>query len=839
MISNMSLRSQKEKLVRSARKLIKSPRRLFGYLFLGVLILGIVGFLSFGILLAWVGRALPDPENLEHRILAQSTKIFDRTGTHLLYEVHGEEKRTIIELDQIPKNAVNATIAIEDKDFFTHRGVAFKSVARAAFFNLFGNTIGRLILRRSAGSGGASTITQQFVKNSILTNQRTLTRKIKEALLAVEMERRFTKEQILKLYFNEIPYGSNAYGIEAAAETFFGKSAKDLDLPEAALVAALPQAPTRRSPYGTHTDELLARERHILDLMAEQGYISAAEASDAKKVDILKRVRPRQEAFIAPHFVLWVRDQVAEEFGDKALETDGLKITTTLDYDKQLTAEKAVADGIAAVEKSGGSNAALVALDPQTGEILAMVGSRDFADDAHDGKVNVVLRPRQPGSSFKPIVYATAFENGFTPDTILYDLVTKFKTDQGDYEPKNYDLGERGPVTVRSALAGSLNIPAVKMIAILGVDKVLDFAERLGYTTLSDRSRFGLSLVLGGGEVTLLEHASAFGTFATEGVRHATVAVLKIEDSRGNLLKEWKPDAGARVFDEKIARAVSDVLSDNGARAYVFGENNYLTLPGRPTAAKTGTTNDFHDAWTVGYAPQLVAGVWTGNNNNKAMKKGADGSKIAAPIWRNFMRDALKGAPVQSFGPYERVITGKPILDGVPYPEEIVEIDRASGKRATAYTPGNWIERRAYRGEIHDTLYWIDQSNPQFERMEAAVRAWAEKSGLNGRVEFPPSDFDDLHVPENQPRVSFVNPTDNGRVGSRSLFVQVSASAPRGVRRIEFALDGQPVGSAGPDSTTTLTIPDTVAPGFHTLTATAFDDIDNSGTTSITLNFAP
>src|SRR3989344_6693813 len=302
---------------------------------------------------------------------------------------------------------------------------------------------------------------------------------------------------------------------------------------------------------------------------------------------------------------------------------------------------------MAAVEKSGGSNAALVALDPQTGEVRAMVGSRDYYNEDLDGQVNVTTRPRQPGSSFKPNVYAAAFEKGFTPGTELWDVNTTFITDTKPYAPKNYDLAEHGPVTARTALAGSLNIPAVKMIYLTGIGKVLDFADKLGYTTLRERSRFGLSLVLGGGEVKLLEHVSAFGVFGNDGIRQEPVAVLKVEGPDGRPIEEWKPGNGNKVVEPEVSRNITDVLSDNAARAYVFGESNYLTLPGRPVAAKTGTTNDFRDAWTVGYTPQITAGVWTGNNDNSEMKRGADGSKIAAPIWNQFMREALAIYPAE------------------------------------------------------------------------------------------------------------------------------------------------------------------------------------------------
>ncbi|MBI4133754.1 transglycosylase domain-containing protein [Candidatus Uhrbacteria bacterium] len=796
-------------------------RRAIGPVLVVALFMFLGGALALAMLTAWVSRDLPNPDTLLERNVALSTKIYDRTGTHLLYEIHGTQSRTLIRLEDIPDYAVQATIAIEDKNFYRHRGFVLKSIVRAILTNVF----------RAQAIRGASTITQQFVKNAILTPEKTFARKIRELILSIEIERRFTKEQILQLYFNEIPYGRSNYGIEAASLSYFGKSARDLTLAEAATLAALPQAPTT---HLNNPDRLLARRNFVLDLMVEQGYLTAGDAAAAQEERL--EVRQRLENIVAPHFVLWVKEILTEKYGERQVEQGGLKVVTSLNFDFQKAAEEAVAAGIEKIESKGGGNASLVAIDPKTGQIVAMVGSRDYFDEEHDGAVNVALRPRQPGSSFKPIVYAASFMKGYTPTTILYDVETVFKTDQKDYVPHNYDDGERGPLTVRQALAGSLNIPAVKMIYLTGIDRVLDLAEAMGYTTLSDRSRFGLSLVLGGGEVKLLEHVSAYATLANEGVRFDPVAILRVEHPDGSILEEWQPREGIRALDTEIVRLVTDILHDNNARAYIFGTNNRLTLPDRPVAAKTGTTNDFRDGWTLGYVPQLAAGVWTGNNDNAAMDRGADGSVIAAPIWQAFMQKALEGISPESFSPPQPIVTGKPILDGQVPGTLTVRIDRASGLLATEYTPPNWVEERTYP-ELHDILHYVQKddprgappenpaADPQYENWEAAVRTWAATQDGATPYSAPPTEPDNLHVPDNKPRIALVNFSREGH----ALTVSLELSAPRGVHRVSYVVDGVLVTerTAFPFDGT-VQLPDTLPAGSHSLLITAYDDIDNS-----------
>ncbi|NQU83205.1 MAG: penicillin-binding protein [Parcubacteria group bacterium] len=704
----------------------------------------LAGLLASVIFYFVIGRNLPNPDNLSERLVAQSTKIYDRTGETVLYDIHGAQKRTLIKLEDIPEYIKWATVALEDKKFYEHHGFDPVGFSRAVYNNLV----------HGFGSGGGSTLTQQFVKNAILSSEKKISRKIKELILSFKIENRYSKDEILQMYLNEIPYGSVSYGIEAAAQTFFGKSAKDLELPEAALLASLPQATTYYSPYGSNQDKLLIRTHYTLDQMYEEGYITEEEMNAAKEVDILERIIPRKENILAPHFVMYIKEMLVETYGEKMVEQGGLNVITTLDLDKQFMAEAAIAEQIEINEEEwNGNNAALIALDPKTGQILVMVGSRDYFDEENDGAVNVTTRNRQPGSSFKPIVYAAAFKKGYTPTTMLYDVLTTFKTEIGeDYEPHNYNDKTFGLVTIRQALAGSLNIPAVKTLYLTGISTVLDLADSMGYTTLQDRSRFGLSLVLGGGEVKLLEHASSFGVFATEGEKHEISGILKVEDANGRALEEWE-DKEERVLETEVCRQLVGILSDNNARAYVFGESNYLTLGERPVAAKTGTTNDFRDAWTIGFTPSLVAGVWTGNNDNSMMKEGADGSILAAPIWNKFMREALAGTPAETFNSPKSIVTGKASLDGVPPTRRTILVNKETGELATSDTPPELIEERIVQ-DLHSILHYVNKDDPrgpapsnpssewQYEGWETAIKTWAEGEGVQLLSSSDPEDKD-------------------------------------------------------------------------------------------------
>lgn len=796
-------------------------------------------------LFAFVSRDLPDPKQLTERTIPETTKIYDRTGEHLLYAIFNKENRTLVKVQKefcnpeadiekdekgIPPFAVQATIAAEDRSFCTHGGFSFKGLLRALVFG--------------GSRGGGSTLTQQLVKNAILSNERTLTRKAKELILSLELERRYEKDEILQIYFNEIPYGSTYYGIEAASQNFFGRHVSDLTLAQAATLAALPQVPTF---YINNPDRLRVRRDWILASMAELGFITTEEAEEAKKTDT--PLNDRVSNISAPHFVFYVKEQLEAKYGQRQVEEGGLKVITTLDYDKQMIAEEEVKRGVEERgEQYAFNNAALVAEDPRTGQILAMVGSKDYFDDEIHGKVNVTTRARQPGSSFKPIVYAKGFELGYTPSTVLWDVNTVFPSTTGAYNPHNYDLSERGPIRVREALQGSLNVPAVKLTYLVGVPRALDFAETLGYTTFEDRSRFGLSIVLGGAEVKLVEHVGAYAAFAADGIRMPQASILKVEDAHGTVLEEWKPPEGEKVMEPNVARTLTNVLSDNAARAYVFGANNALTLGTRPAAAKTGTTNDYHDGWTIGYVPSLAAGVWTGNADNAAMKKGADGSKIAAPIWNAFMKRALDATPVETFmGPVLNP-TGKRILDG-ELGGTTVTVDKATGKLATEFTPPSMREERTF-AEYHDILHYVDRADPlgpipadpgrdaQYAAWEAGVADWLARKEIETGIKVtnaaPPTEYDDVHVPGNFPSVTIESPGNGSEISSRSIDVAVNAFAPRGVRRVEFYLDGFFLGSDESEPFSLhASLPSTVGRGFHTLKAVAFDDVENSGSDTV------
>lgn len=807
---------------------------------LAILILGsgIFGLAAF----AWFSRDLPNPDKLIERSVAQSTKIFARDEKTLLYEIHGDQNRTAVNLAGVAITAKNATIAVEDKNFYQHKGFSLPRIFKALVIDV--------IQRKKAQ--GASTITQQFVKNAILTTEKSWTRKFKEIVLAYQIERKFSKDEILKMYFNEIPYGSSLYGIEAAAASFFGKSAKDLSLAQGALLAAIPQAPTYYSPYGTHTDSLVARQKMIIGLMVEQKYITQEQADEAEKTDIIKEIKPKRENILAPHFVMYIKEMLAEKYGDKEIEQGGMKVITTLDYDLQKIAEEEIEKGAAKFEKYGATNAALVSLDVKTGEILAMVGSKDYFNADIDGNVNVTLRPRQPGSSFKPFVYATAFKKGYTPETILFDLNTVFKTGAKDYIPKNYDLTEHGPITMRKALQGSLNIPAVKTLYLAGLDNVLDLAESFGYTTFADRSRFGLSLVLGGGEVKLLEHTNAYAVLARGGEKINYSSILKIEDANGKILEQHSQEKATRVLDLEIARQMSKVLSDNDSRAYIFGANNYLTLGGRPVAAKTGTTDDYRDAWTLGYTPTLVTGVWVGNNNNDEMKRGADGSVIAAPIWNGFMKRALAGKPAEYFKDFKGIETNKPVLNGKLTGEVPIKVDSVTGKQipnsCLAGWPANFMAEKTVKA-VHNILYYVKKedprgdppsdplSDPQYANWEAPVQKWATDHGY---IEIMPGlEICNLRSAENFPQINFTAPTANETIASTQINLTVQVSGTQAISKVAYYVDKNPIGEITASPFSLAYDAAALGNGYHDIDAVVTDAVGNTNQTSLSINYLP
>lgn len=632
--------------MKAQQKINRKSRHAIRRVALGFLdALFILSMLAFAYLVRAYFNA-PIAATLLKRTVSLTTVIYDRSGEHVLYEIYGEENRKIVPHDQIPDTMRIATIATEDDSFYKHYGIDPASLIRAILTN---------IKNRNFSQGG-STITQQLARNAFLTREKTLHRKFQEAILAIKIEKKFTKDQILDMYLNQIPYGSNTYGIGAAAEKFFGKNAKDLSLDEATLLAALPKATTYYSPYGANHDYLAVRQKNILTRIANLNLADYQTVNAAKKIDTFSKIVPAQEKIEAPHFVMFVKDELERKYGKQKVEEGGLKVYTTLDYDMQKLAETVVQkESVSNLHAYGATNASLVALDPRNGEILAMVGSLDYFDESIDGQVNVSLRPRQPGSSFKPFAYAKAFEKGYQPETLVLDAKTNFGPDGSGrpYIPRNYDGKFHGLLTMRQALAGSLNIPAVKTLSVAGIDDTIELAHRLGITTLNDRNRYGLSLVLGGGEVKLLDMASGFSVFANDGKRNPSTPILKVLDFKGNALESNKPQ-NIPVLDAQVARKIDSILSDNAARVPIFGPRNKLFIPGRTVAAKTGTTQEFRDAWTIGFTPYLSVGVWAGNNDNHAMRAGADGSFVAAPIWNSFMTKAIQNLPDQQFIAYDK-----------------------------------------------------------------------------------------------------------------------------------------------------------------------------------------
>ncbi|PIY96891.1 MAG: hypothetical protein COY66_02525 [Candidatus Kerfeldbacteria bacterium CG_4_10_14_0_8_um_filter_42_10] len=791
---------------------------------------GILGVAAF----AWISKDLPDPNRILDRNVAQSTKIYDRSGETLLYEIHGDEKRTLVTIDQIPDYLQKATIIIEDKDFYKHGAISLWAIFRTVVKNVV-----------TGSKAGGSTLTQQLVKNAILTSEKTYTRKIKEAILSYNLEKKFTKDEILQMYLNEIPYGSNAYGVESAANTYFGKGVKDLGLAESAILAALPQAPSYYSPYGSHVDDLIGRQQYILDLMAENGYITEQQSTDAKneKLEFKQRIANIK----APHFVFYVKDLLTEKYGERMVEQGGLKVITSLDSYKQEVAETVVNDLSAKNERYNASNAALASIDTKSGEILAMVGSRDYFNEAIDGQVNVTIRDRQPGSSFKPVVYATAFTKGYTPETMLFDLKTNF----GNYSPSNYDLTEHGPLSMRQALAGSLNIPAVKTLYLAGLDNVLELAHAMGYSTLNDRDRYGLSLVLGGGEVKLLEHTAAFAVFAREGLRYPTTAILRVEDKDGKILEEYKPPEGQEVLDKKVAQQINSILTDNNARAFIFGSRNYLTLSDRPVAAKTGTTNDFHDAWTIGYTPSIATGVWVGNNDNSAMSRGADGSVVAAPIWHEYMQQILTGTPVEWFHSPPSENIEKPVLRG--------QIDTTVTKKVDIYSekvipdscldtyPEKYIKDKEFK-ETHNILHYVDRNNPrgpvpanpekdpQYQGWEAPVRHWAEAHGYTYSFEYESCD---KRTPGSQPEVKITSPKQNSTLNENNFDISTTVSAGSGhhLTKVEYYIDTTLIESSTKSPFQTTYQPTNLTNGDHKLIVRAYDEVLNFTEGSVNFSY--
>ncbi len=845
---NVARRQKKKSLI---RLLITA---IFVLFFLGIAG-GVGAFIYFS-------RDLPNPANLDKRDVAESTKIYDRTEKILIYEVHGEERRTVVPLAQISPYLKNATIAIEDKDFYTHEGVDMRGIIRALWRDIKAGNMKQ----------GGSTITQQLIKNSILTSERTVSRKIKEWILAIELEQKFSKDQIIEMYLNQIPYGSNAYGAEAASQTFFKKSAKDLTLGEAAVLAALPQAPTYYSPYGTRREKLRERADYVLSRMEELGSISHDEFLTAKDENALEKITPFKEKMLAPHFVMMVREYLADTYGEKTLEKGGLKVVTSLDAEKQRIAEETVKSSVEKNNKKYNvNNAALVAIDPKSGDLLALVGSKDYYGEStpagcvsgknckFDPNVNAAVSSLPPGSSFKPFVYAALFKKGFTPNSIFYDVETEFNigctpdhqpsapyVKAGDcYDPQNYDGKFRGPISIRNALAQSLNIPAVKAFYLAGLDKSIELANSFGIATVDKKKDSNLSLVLGGGGVKLVEQTGAYGVFAAEGLKNDFKMILKVTAADGSVLEDkTSGSAPKEVLDKNIAREITDILSDNAARAPMFGVVNPLYFPDRPVAAKTGTANDYRDAWTFGYTPSLVAGVWAGNNDYSPMNR-AGGVSAAAPIWNEFMAKALAGTQAEQFAKPQIPVTGKPVLDGIPDGGITVKLDKACGDDLAKpdISPDRIVEK-TYKS-FHSILFYIDpaeplgaapvlpENDPQYKNWEASVAAWAAQNNFVN--EAVPTEY--CQVPDSEKAaVSIISPRDGEVVapapglggGSFNLRIEAGIYVPDGVNQANFFFDDALIGTRSSEPwVVNYSIGKSITDGEHRISVKVFDKSNN------------
>lgn len=714
----------------------------------------------------------------------------------------------------ISRNVKNAAVAIEDVEFYQHHGIKPTAILRAVFANLI-----------SVGySQGGSTITQQVIKNALLTQDKSLSRKIKEWVLSLKLEKVMSKDEILTTYLNEAPYGGNIYGVEEAAKSFFGKNAFDLTLAESAYLAALPNAPTYFSPYGGNRKALEKRKNLVLEQMLKNKFITESEhaAALAEKVTFLQQ---EGAGIKAPHFVMKVKSELEQKYGSEIMRSGGFKVITTIDYDLQTKAEEIVKRyANENATKYNASNGAITAVNATNGDILVMVGSRDYFDQNIDGNYNIATALRQPGSSFKPFVYATAFNKGYTPDTVLFDLPTQFSTEckpdgtpiiPGNedkcYSPENYDGKFRGPITLRSALAQSINIPSIEVLYLAGIRDSINLATDMGISTLADPDRYGLTLVLGGGEVSLLDMTGAYAVFANDGVKVPPHDILKIEDGNGKIIYSYAPEI-KKVLEQNIARKISDVLSNNEARSPSYGYGSPLYFPGYDVAAKTGTTNDYRDAWIIGYSPRVAVGAWAGNNDNSPMEKRVAGF-IVAPMWNAFMQEVLKSEPVSHFKkPDEDSESAlKPVLRGVWQGGESYFIDTRTGQYANASTPDEYKQEKIIPN-VHSILYWVNKGNPmgpkpdhpeidsQFNLWEVPIQKWVSENNINTtlepvKIQTPATSAQQTDQPKSL-NVSFLSPGQGVTyLSTNKINVLLSITSKYPVIQAEFYANGEFIGS--------------------------------------------
>ena len=797
---------------------------------------GVLGFsLLMFILFAWYSKDLPKPDKIVRRE-GFSTKIYDRED-ELLYDVFADKRRTPVEFDEIPETLKQATVAIEDKNFYKHQGFDPMGWVRAGFNTIF----------RARRLAGGSTLTQQLVKNVLLTSQRAISRKIKEFVLSVQIEKKYTKDEILRMYLNESPYGGTAWGVQTAAETYFGKDVYELNLIESAMLAGLPQAPSRYSPF-IGGDAYKERTKDVLRRMREDKYISKDEEKQAlKDLEKLEFV-PEGASFRAPHFVMYIKQQLIDIYGEKMVEQGGLRVTTTLDWEIQQEAQKIVTDQIAKVESLHITNGAAMVVDPMNGEILAMVGSKNYNAEDYDGKVNVTLSLRQPGSSIKPVNYVTAFKQGYTASSMIVDAITEFPggADIPIYRPRNYDGKYHGPVHLRQALASSLNVPAVKLLQLVGVKNMLKTAYEMGFTSLeptrANVNRFGLSLTLGGGEIRLVDMAIAYSAFANGGLKVEPVSILKVEDSKGKVLDKYKAVRPQRVLSEEEAFLISDILADNNARLLTFGANSLLNIPGHEVSVKTGTTDDMRDNWAVGWTPVGITAVWVGNNDNTPMKKVASGISGATPIWRRIMMKVLEARKAKALAMPKGImqmevdkISGMASHHGFssrkeyfikgtePVGEDLIhpmmKVCKGEGDKQAP-------ETRIARGDYDEKEYIVLTADDPAggggkNRWQEGIDAWIGGQS-DGRYNYPKEYCSDE---SNEVVVQISEPGDKEQINSNSVTIKAKVTARKSVDKVFFYVDGNEK-KVLTDKPYEVTI--SLDNGAHTIKVRAEDDEGNA-----------
>jgi penicillin-binding protein 1C len=758
---------------------------------------------AFAIAIIYLGilwLRLPSFLDITNQRYIQSSRIYDRTGKILLYEFSGAQKRTVLAQEDIPDVAKKAVLAIEDRNFYNHGAIEIKSLIRAVIYNfIYPNQ-----------TQGGSTITQQLARNAFLTTKKTIDRKISEIVLAFKLEKIYDKDQILAMYLNQIPYGSQMYGIEAAAQGYFGKTAKELSLAEAAVLAALIQSPTRLSPYGPNTEALKARQERVIDNMVKYGWATKEDGDKAKQEKLT--YKKQSNIMLAPHFVYFALDQLAGRYTQEDLINNGYNITTTLDADLQTKAEALIEKYSKTNKDAGVNNMALVAENPKTGEILAMVGSSNYYDLENQGNFNASLGIRQPGSSFKPFAYLEAFNKGYLPSTIVWDVFTNFSTDPNNpYTPQNYDGLYRGPVDLRRALAQSLNVPAVKTLYLAGLEDTLKLATKLGITTLTkSASNYGLALVLGGGGVRLVDMVGAYSTLSQEGIKQKQISVLEIKDNKGEVIYKKEETVPEKVIEPEPVRILNDVLSDNEARYPVFAQNTLLKIEGYKVAVKTGTSQDYRDAWTIGYTPTIAVGVWGGNNDYSPAKIGGSGERISAACWHEFMVEAISRLGTENFNPPQITPVNKPMFNDDYIVNRQLNIDRTTGQVAGPSTNPANIETRNYL-EIHSILYYVNKTDPagpipnnpandsQFQNWEPPVLEWASRNIPNFQNYNQPLPIDPNQPPvgAKAPAVSIQYPRDGDYMnGDFTVEAKISSDYP--ISQINLYLNDVLVGPLNP-----------------------------------------